>query len=141
MARPLREGRFDRVHRPQFEWVDQHGQQYSSNTYPVKQGTPIVASSTKGGVLPLLPLIGGSGPELRILTAGPIGALLGIPSGSKAINALNLTIPEATTTTYIVGAPQLTLTYSGRARVATSTRSWSTTAPVWCWAITSRRSR
>ena len=48
-----------------------------------------------------------------LLTAGPIGALLGIPSGSKAINALNLTIPQATTTTYIVGAPQLTLTYSG----------------------------
>ena len=98
---------------PQFEWVDQHGTQFSSNTYPVPQGTPIVASSTKGGVLPLFPLIGGSGPDLRILTAGPIGALLGIPSGSRAINALNLTIPQATTTTYIVGAPQLTLTYSG----------------------------
>ncbi len=98
---------------PQFEWVDQHGTQFSSNTYPVKQGTPIVASSTKGGFLPLLPFIGGSGPELRILTAGPIGALLGIPSGSKAINALNLTIPKATTTTYIIGAPQLTVMYSG----------------------------
>ena len=98
---------------PQFEWVDQHGTQFSSNTYPVPQGKLIVASSTKGGVLPLLPLIGGSGPDLRILTAGPIGALLGIPSGSRAINALNLTIPQATTTTYIVGAPQLTLTYSG----------------------------
>ena len=98
---------------PQFEWVDQHGTQFSSNTYPVPQGKPIVASSTKGGVLPLFPPIGGSGPDLRILTAGPIGALLGIPSGSRAINALNLTIPQATTTTYIVGAPQLTLTYSG----------------------------
>ena len=98
---------------PQFEWVDQHGTQFSSNTYPVPQGKLIVASSTKGGVLPLFPLIGGSGPDLRILTAGPIGALLGIPSGSRAINALNLTIPQATTTTYIVGAPQLTLTYSG----------------------------
>jgi ABC-2 type transport system ATP-binding protein len=98
---------------PQFEWVDQHGQRFGSNTYPVKQGTPIIASSSKGGVLPLLPFIGGSGPEIRILTAGPIGALLGIPSGSRALNALNLTVPEATSTTYIVGAPQLTLTYSG----------------------------
>jgi ABC-2 type transport system ATP-binding protein len=26
---------------------------------------------------------------------------------------VNLTIPEATTTTYIVGAPQLTMTYFG----------------------------
>ncbi len=50
---------------PQFEWVDQHGQQFSSDTYPVPQGTPIVASSAKGGVLPLLPIIGGSGPQIR----------------------------------------------------------------------------
>jgi ABC-2 type transport system ATP-binding protein len=98
---------------PQFEWVDQHGTQFASDTYPVQQGTPIVASSTKGGVLPLVPFIGGSGPEPRILTAGPLGLLLGIPSGSRAINALNLGMPEATETTYIVGAPQLTLTYSG----------------------------
>ena len=98
---------------PQFEWVDQHGMQFSSDTYPVGYGTPIIATSTKGGVLPLFPFIGGSGPELRILTAGPIGALLGIPSGSRAINALNLRVPAATTTTYIVGAPELTLTYSG----------------------------
>jgi ABC-2 type transport system ATP-binding protein len=97
----------------QFEWVDQHGTQFSSETYPVSQGTPVVATSTKGGVLTLFPFIGGSGPEIRILTAGPLGALLGIPSGSRAINALNLKMPDATTTTYIVGAPQLTLTYSG----------------------------
>ena len=98
---------------PQFEWVDQHGQQFSSDTYPVHQGTPIVASTSKGGVLPLIPFLGGSGPEPRILTAFPIGTLLGIPSGSRAINALNLTIPESADTTYIVGAPQLTMTYSG----------------------------
>jgi hypothetical protein len=52
---------------PQFEWVDQHGQEFSSHTYPVAQGTAIVASSAKGVVLPLLPIIGGSGPEPRIL--------------------------------------------------------------------------
>ena len=98
---------------PQFEWVDQHGQQFSSATYSVPQGTPIVASTTKGGVLPLIPFLGGSGPEPRILTAFPLGTLLGIPSGSRAVNALNLSIPKATSTTYIVGAPQLTLTYSG----------------------------
>jgi ABC-2 type transport system ATP-binding protein len=33
--------------------------------------------------------------------------------GTQAINALNLTIPGASTTTYIVGAPQLTFTYAG----------------------------
>jgi ABC-2 type transport system ATP-binding protein len=98
---------------PQFEWVDQHGTQFSSNVYPVPTRTPIVASSVKSAVLPLLPVIGGSGPQLKVTSLGPIGALLGIPSGSKAVNAVDLTIPAATTTTYIVGAPQLTLTYSG----------------------------
>ena len=98
---------------PQFEWVDQHGTQFSSNVYPVPTGTPIVASSVKSAVLQLLPVIGGSGPQLKVTSLGPIGALLGIPSGSKAVNALNLTIQAATTTTHIVGAPQLTLIYSG----------------------------
>ncbi|PXX12950.1 ABC-2 type transport system ATP-binding protein [Mycolicibacterium moriokaense] len=88
---------------PQFEWVDQTGQYYSSNVYPVPTGNPIVTSCTTGGVLPLLPFIGGSGPLLGVV---PIG-------GTKAINAINLTVPAATTTTYVVGAPQLTLTYSG----------------------------
>jgi ABC-2 type transport system ATP-binding protein len=88
---------------PQFEWVDQRGQYYSSNVYPVPTGSPIVTSSTTGGVLPLLPLIGGSGPLLGVV---PIG-------GTKALNAINLTVPAAATTTYVVGAPQLTLTYSG----------------------------
>ena len=86
---------------PQFEFVDQRGQYYSSNVYPVPTGTPIVASNT-GGLLPLVPLIGGS----ALLGVLPIG-------GGTALNALNLTIPAATTTTYVVGAPQLTFTYSG----------------------------
>lgn len=97
---------------PQFEWVDQHGTQFSSDTYPVPKGPPIVATSA-GGVLPLVPVIGGSGPQLGVLLTGPIGALLGLPSGAKAANALDLATPVATETTYIVGAPTLTFTYSG----------------------------
>ncbi len=85
---------------PQFEWVDQRGQWFSSDAYPVPRGTPIVTSSSAGGVLPLLPYLGGSGIPV-------------IPLGFKAINAVNLTVPPASTTTYVVGAPDLTLTYSG----------------------------
>jgi ABC-2 type transport system ATP-binding protein len=88
---------------PQFEWVDQRGQYYSSTTYPATPGVSIVAASSQAGVLPLLPILGGSGPLLFVL---PIG-------GTKAANALNLTIPAATGTTYVVGAPKLTMTYSG----------------------------
>jgi ABC-2 type transport system ATP-binding protein len=85
---------------PQFEWVDQRGQWFSSDVYPVRHGSPIVTSSGAGGVLPLIPYLGGSGVPL-------------IPFGFKAINAVNLTVPAATATTYVVGAPELTLTYSG----------------------------
>ena len=85
---------------PQFEWVDQRGQWFSSDVYPVPHGSPIVTSSGAGGVLPLIPYLGGSGVPV-------------IPLGFKAINAVNLTIPAAATTTYVVGAPELTLTYSG----------------------------
>jgi ABC-2 type transport system ATP-binding protein len=88
---------------PQFEWVDQTGQYYSSSTYPAADGVPITVSSNTGGVLPLVPLLGGSGPLLFVL---PIG-------GTKALNAYNLSTPAATTTTHIVGTPQLSLTYSG----------------------------
>jgi hypothetical protein len=58
-------------------------------------------------------VLGGSGPQLGVLGSGPLGALLGLPSGAKAINALNLTTPKSATTNYVVGAPKLTLTYSG----------------------------
>ena len=64
-------------------------------------------------MLPLLLLLGGSGPNLRAFAAGPIGGLLGILSGAKARNAVELTVPAKTTTTYIVGAPELEFTYSG----------------------------
>jgi ABC-2 type transport system ATP-binding protein len=88
---------------PTFEWVDQRGQYYSSNPNPTAAGAPIVASSGQPGVLPLVPLLFGSGPLFGVL---PIGA-------TKAPNAFNLAIPTVATTTYVLGAPQLTLTYSG----------------------------
>ena len=98
---------------PAFEWVDQHGTRLSSDGYPVTQGSPLVATSTAGGVLPLLPFIGGSGPQLGVFLTGPLGALLGLPSGAAAFNAFDLTIAAPTSTTYVVGAPEVTFTYSG----------------------------
>jgi ABC-2 type transport system ATP-binding protein len=106
-------------------WVDQHGTRYSSATYPVPRGVPVVASLDTGGVLPLVPVLGGSGPQLGVLGSGPLGALLGLPSGAKAINALNLTTPKSATTNYVVGAPTLTFTYSGIATRSTH-NSWTT---------------
>lgn len=87
---------------PQFEFVDQRGQFYASDTYSIVNGSPLTAGSA-GGLLPLVPFLGGSGPMFGVL---PIG-------GSKAFNALNLTTPALTATTVVVGAPQLTLRYRG----------------------------
>ncbi len=87
---------------PQFEFVDQRGQFYASDTYSIVNGSPLTAGGA-GGLLPLVPFIGGSGPMFGVL---PIG-------GSKAFNALNLTTPAVTATTVVVGAPQLTLSYRG----------------------------
>ncbi len=97
---------------PQFEWVDQHGQEFSSDEYPIKKAGDLIATSGSG-VLPLLPVLGGSGPQFRAFEPGPIAGLLGVWSGTYAANAVNLKTPVAATTTYIVGAPQLSFTYSG----------------------------
>lgn len=86
---------------PQFEWVDQRGQWYSSSTYPVAQGSALVGSIDGERTLPLIPYVGGSG-------------LPFIPYALPAAgNAVSLTIPAGSTTAYLVGAPKLTLTYSG----------------------------
>lgn len=97
---------------PQFEWVDQHGQEFSSDEYPIRKAGDLIATSG-AGVLPLVPVLGGSGPQFRAFEPGPIAGLLGIWSGAYAANAVNLKTPAAATTTYIVGAPQLSFTYSG----------------------------
>ncbi|MDZ5085271.1 MULTISPECIES: CocE/NonD family hydrolase [Mycobacteriaceae] len=98
---------------PQFEWVDQNGEWYSAEEYPVTEGTPVVAERTDRRTIPFVPLLGGSGPNPLILTRGLIATLLGLPSAAGAINAVSLRVPDVTELTHIVGAPEITLTYSG----------------------------
>ena len=99
---------------PQFEWVDQNGVEYSSDTYPAPESmTSVEAESTVPKTIPFIPLVGGSGPNPKILREGLIAVILGLPSAAPAVNAVNLEVPAATETTHIIGAPDLTLTYSG----------------------------
>jgi ABC-2 type transport system ATP-binding protein len=105
---------------PTFQWVDQTGQFYSSDKLPFETGFigGNVTASGAGGLLPIIPLLGGSGPQN--LTSFPLPAgttdleamILSLAIGSEATNALNLTVSPSEGT-QIVGAPQLTLTYSG----------------------------
>ncbi|MCV7367709.1 peptidase S15 [Mycolicibacterium duvalii] len=98
---------------PQFEWVDQRGDWYSSDTYPVSTGESVTAVSTRTRRIGYIPLLGGSGPNPWVITRGLVPAIMGLASGAPALNAVNLRVPDATEFTHLIGAPELTLTYSG----------------------------
>lgn len=87
---------------PQFEWVDQRGQHLSSASYDLTPSDPVMVSSTNSRTLPLVPFLGAGG----LFGVVPIGS-------SRAIDALNYSTPAVTSTTYVVGAPHLSFTYSG----------------------------
>jgi ABC-2 type transport system ATP-binding protein len=65
----------------------------------------VVASGS--GNLAIVPIVGDSGPQL--LAPFPFS----LPSAAKALYALDVTVQAPATTTQIVGAPTLTMTYSG----------------------------
>ncbi len=95
---------------PKFEWVDQKGNWYTSDYLPsdaTRFNGPSIPVSDSGGILPIVPVVGGSGPQN--LTFFPLSLAL----GAEASHALNIAVPKSTKTAYIVGAPQLTFTYSG----------------------------
>lgn len=76
-------------------------------------GTPLTTSSSVGQTLPLRLFFGGSGPNFRAFEAGLFNGVAAFLFGAKATNAVELTSAAQTTTSYIVGAPQLEFTYSG----------------------------
>lgn len=94
---------------PKFQWIDQNGDHYTSDLLPSDPGftgTPVNASGD-GGLLGIVPILGGSGP-------GAAGIPFGLGDGTKATNAVNTTVTAPSgTATQIVGAPELTMTYSG----------------------------
>ena len=102
---------------PTFQWWDQKGTRYTSSQLPFEPGfnqpTPYTATGA-GGVLPIIPIIGGSGP-LRgpdtvpsFLLSFPLNATFATP----AKNAINVAVkPPAGS--QIVGAPQLSFSYQG----------------------------
>lgn len=85
---------------PEFEWVDQRGQWYSSANYPVTKGASLEAAIDGARTLPLIPYLGGSGVPF-------------VPYALGAANAVNVRVPASTATSYLVGAPSLTMTYTG----------------------------
>lgn len=99
---------------PNFQWVDQKGTLYASTYLPTEgsqlydDSVPVTASAT-GGVLAIVPVVGGSGPQTE--AKFPVSLAL----GSRAKNAIDIPIANNTPqeTAYVVGAPTVTMTYSG----------------------------
>ena len=109
---------------PNFQWYDQQNRYYSSEKFSFDPGfnTPTPRSFTGGGgTLGIVPLLGGSGSSgapaafqgtpLAALYKFPFDAFLGI-TATPANNALS--VPVALTPgDQVVGAPQLSFSYSG----------------------------
>lgn len=103
---------------PTFQWYDQKGDYHASVLSPYdpvfNSGVPLVYRGP-GGNLPLIPLLGGSGPsEAAVPPATPtaFSTAFALASGSEARNAINLAVTPPVGTD-IAGAPLLRFTYSG----------------------------
>ncbi|MCW2967608.1 MAG: peptidase [Solirubrobacteraceae bacterium] len=95
---------------PGFEWVDQDGKEHNAAGYPVASAGALTA--TGSGTLPLTDA-GGSGPATG--GTGPTAQIAAPTNASKATNAVNVTTAPAKADLLVVGAPSVTLTYSGTA--------------------------
>ncbi|WP_167096908.1 CocE/NonD family hydrolase [Mycobacterium sp. DL592] len=101
---------------PTFQYTDQKGNWYQSTNLPVSGspffGTPVqVLNNADGGVLGIVPFLGGSGPGSG---NPPYQATLPYSLGlaSKASNAINVAV-NTNGISQIVGAPTLSFDYQG----------------------------
>lgn len=95
-----------------FEFVDQNGTSYAAPDYPLPPGAPVVA--TGSGTLTLKPG-GGSGPPTipaNAQAANAVDVVAYAVTPAPADNSVDITVP-LTRDAVVVGAPTLSLTYSG----------------------------
>lgn len=94
-----------------FQWWDQNADRYTSDLLPFQDGfnqpVPYTATST-GGTLGIFPVVGGSGPS----PTAPAGFPVSLIFPSEAGNAINVALTPGVGN-QIVGAPQLSFSYSG----------------------------
>jgi ABC-2 type transport system ATP-binding protein len=92
---------------PNFQWFDQLGNYYRSDLLPYEVGFNDLGEITgmsDGGLLPIVPLIGGSN--------GLDNLPYSLGGGEVASNAINVAI-TVDEDTQVVGAPTVTFTYQG----------------------------
>jgi ABC-2 type transport system ATP-binding protein len=92
---------------PNFQWFDQLGNYYFSDTLPNRPGfnnRPDITATSTGGLLPVVPLLGGSNSFFALPYS--------LGGGSVARNAINVPVTVGPGT-QVVGAPTLSVTYQG----------------------------
>ena len=98
---------------PQFEWVDQRGDVVLVEHLPGRQWRPgrrVDDDRRHAAARPVRRRLGSAAGRAG---AGSHSGTAWNRFGRKGANALNLTTPKSTTTTYVVGAPKLSFDYSG----------------------------
>ncbi|MGD9618742.1 MAG: CocE/NonD family hydrolase [Mycolicibacterium sp.] len=96
---------------PNFQWFDQRGDYFSSELLPFEDGFigGLLTAKSDGGSLALNPRWGGSGPSHDPV----VPKAERITVATKASNALNITVEAPLERVQVVGAPEVTFTYSG----------------------------
>jgi ABC-2 type transport system ATP-binding protein len=92
---------------PNFQWFDQLGGYYFSDILPNQSGfnnRPDITATSPGGLLPVVPLLGGSNSFFAL----PFS----LGGGSVARNAINMPVTVGAGT-QVVGAPTVSITYQG----------------------------
>lgn len=95
---------------PRFDFVDQNGARYTAAGYPLPAGPPITA--TGSGTLALT-AGGGAGPAQAPGSKEMLASLVLPVTPARATNAVNVSVDPGPTAAVVVGAPQLTITYTG----------------------------
>jgi ABC-2 type transport system ATP-binding protein len=92
---------------PNFAWFDQLGGYYFSDKLPNQFGfnnRPDITASSAGGLLPVVPILGGSNSFFALPYS--------LGGGSVARNAINVPVTVGAGT-QVVGAPAVSITYQG----------------------------
>jgi ABC-2 type transport system ATP-binding protein len=97
---------------PRFDWIDQHGREFTARDYPPRPNGRLVARGR--GVLSLVKE-GGAGPVKPRAGSDLIATASTGIAPARAANAVNVRLPRARRAASIVGAPRVRLTYRGTA--------------------------
>jgi ABC-2 type transport system ATP-binding protein len=95
---------------PGFDWINQDGRRFTAKRFPPP---PLASLRRHGdGTLPIVQA-GGSGPSRG--GPGTVGAISGTTNGTRARNAVEIAVRGSGRSRQLVGAPRLSLAYSGTA--------------------------